>query len=72
MRRGTEKALGLKSLTRDFLGLAAVVDLIRVGSMTGMPPRRVFRHTWRDSTLRFYNCSFYNNYNNNYNCDDNK
>jgi hypothetical protein len=25
-----------------------VVDFVVVGSVTGMPPRRVFRHTWRD------------------------
>jgi hypothetical protein len=28
-----------------------VVDSVIVGSVTGMPLRRVFRYTWRDNTL---------------------
>jgi hypothetical protein len=28
-----------------------VADFVVVGSITGMPPRRVFRHPWRDSIL---------------------
>jgi hypothetical protein len=32
---------------------AAVVDFVGVGSMTGIPPRRCFRHTGRDSSGPF-------------------
>ena len=39
-----------RSLSRDFMGVSVVDDFVVVGSVTGMPPRRVFRHTWRDST----------------------
>ncbi|KAF2818269.1 hypothetical protein CC86DRAFT_169661 [Ophiobolus disseminans] len=45
-----EKALQSRFLSRDSLGLLAVLDFVVVGSVTGMPPRRVFRHTWRDSS----------------------
>jgi hypothetical protein len=31
-----------------------VVDFVVVGSTTGMSPRRVFRHTWRDSSNRTF------------------
>jgi hypothetical protein len=47
--QNAEKVLQLRSLIRDLVGLPAVVDFVVVGSVTGMPPRRVFRHTWRDS-----------------------
>jgi hypothetical protein len=46
-----DKALGSKSPFRDYLGFLGVVDFVVVGSIAGMPPHRVFRHTWRDSTL---------------------
>jgi hypothetical protein len=32
-----------------------VVDFVVVGSVTGMPPRRVFRHTWRHSNYTLIN-----------------
>jgi hypothetical protein len=31
-----------------------VVDFVVLGSVTGMPPRRVFRHAWRDVTAVLY------------------
>ena len=43
-----QKAVILRSLFRDFIGLLVVVDFVVVGSVTGMPAHRVFRHTWRD------------------------
>jgi hypothetical protein len=49
MRRLTETASGPRSLFREYLRLTVVVDFVVVGSIAGMPPRTVFRHTWRDS-----------------------
>ncbi len=40
-RQSAESTLGSRSPSRDFLGLSAVVGFVVVGSVTGMPPRRI-------------------------------
>jgi hypothetical protein len=48
--RNVEKVLRLEPLFQDYLGSLVAVDFCCGGSITGIPPRRVFRHTWRDIT----------------------
>jgi hypothetical protein len=36
------------TVSPDSLRLSAAVEFVVVGSTASMPPRRVFRHTWRD------------------------
>jgi hypothetical protein len=44
------KRLGLRSLSEDSQGRAAVGNFVVVVRSADMPARRVFRHAWRDST----------------------
>jgi hypothetical protein len=53
-----EKAVQWKPLSRHSLGLSVAVDFVVVGITTGMPPHRVFRHTWRDSTCSVHEIGF--------------
>ena len=40
----------LMYLSQDSVRLLVVVEFFVVDIMTAMPARRVFRHTWRDSS----------------------
>jgi hypothetical protein len=48
--QNVEKAAQSKPPSRDSLGLSATVDFVVVVYSAGMPLRRVFRHTWRNSS----------------------
>jgi hypothetical protein len=55
-RRSVGKGQGSSSLSRDFRRHSAMVGFVVVGSTIGMPARRFFRHTWRDSSRVLERC----------------